>query len=161
MKNKLYPIVTAWIVLAALSLACSLSGGKATEAPAAPAATSAAGQENPKPAEPTQPASKGENSTGSSASDVQFPMPDAKIEGLTDLGNGQVNYQVSMKLEDIIAFYKQAFKAQGLEEREILFSQTDTTFSMVFDGDPSGKAIVIQGVALQDKVNVNIRYEDV
>jgi hypothetical protein len=33
---------------------------------------------------------------------------------------------------------------------------------MVFDGDPSGQAIVIQGVDLGNgKTNVNIRYEKV
>ncbi len=58
-------------------------------------------------------------------------------------------------MQDVIDFYKQAFKAQGLVEREILFSKQTTTFSMVFDGDPSGKAIVVQGVVIQDKVNVN------
>lgn len=160
MKNKWLPILTTWIVLAALSLACSLSGGKATEEPAAPP-TPAAGQEEPQPSELPLATGQGEHGAGNDASNAQFPMPDAKIEGLTDLGNGQINYQVGMDMQDVIDFYKQAFKAQGLVEREILFSKTDTTFSMVFDGDPSGKAIVVQGVVIQDKVNVNIRYEEV
>ncbi|NPV76436.1 MAG: hypothetical protein HPY59_08665 [Anaerolineae bacterium] len=159
MKNKWLPILTTWIVLAALSLACSLGGGKATEEPAAPPAP-AAGQEDKQPAEPPLATGKGEHGAGDGGSNAQFPMPEAKIEGLTDLGNGQINYQVNMDLDAVIAFYKQAFKAQGLVEREIVFSQTDTTFSMVFDGDPSGNAIVVQGVVIQDKVNVNIRYED-
>lgn len=160
MKSKYLPILTTWIVLAALSLACSLSGGKATRTDIAPPAP-AAGQEEPKQAEAPLATSKGEHSTTGSASTAQFPIPDAKIEGYTDLGEGQINYQVKMGLKDVIAFYKQAFKAQGLSEREIVFSQTDTTFSMVFDGDPSGKAIVVQGVLIQDKMNVNIRYEDI
>jgi hypothetical protein len=48
---------------------------------------------------------------------------------------------------------------KGITEREVNFSQTDTTFSMVFDGASNGKQIVIQGVVMGDKVNVNIRYE--
>ena len=34
-------------------------------------------------------------------------------------------------------------------------------FSIVFDGSPNGKALVVQGVALGTSTNVNIRYEDV
>jgi len=46
-------------------------------------------------------------------------------------------------------------------EREINTTIEDATFSMVFDGPPSGKAIVIQGVNLGEAVNINIRFEDI
>ena len=33
-------------------------------------------------------------------------------------------------------------------------------FSVVFDGHPSGEAIVVQGVDLGESVNINLRFED-
>lgn len=50
----------------------------------------------------------------------------------------------------------------GYTEREILTAVTEVTFSMVFDGDPSGKAVVIQSVDLGDSSRtIAIRLEDV
>ncbi|MCC6147839.1 MAG: hypothetical protein IT308_09760 [Anaerolineaceae bacterium] len=153
MKAKWFPVLAVLAVLTALSLACTLTGKKAAA---------------PQPAQPDNPAAQpdiasgsDEHSDGESGSETSFPLPDAKIEGLTELGNGQINYQVKMSLDKVIQFYRQEFKNRGLTEREILFSQTDSTFSMVFDGDPGGKALVIQGVAIQDLTNVNIRHEDI
>jgi hypothetical protein len=59
-------------------------------------------------------------------------------------------------------FYRDEYAAQGYTEREILTVVSDGTFSIVFDGDPSGKAVVIQSVDLGDgSRTVSIRLEDV
>ena len=78
------------------------------------------------------------------------------------MGNGAINFQATMSLKDVIAFYREAFAKAGYKERSINTAITDTTFSMVFDGHASGKAIVIQGVDLGGgNTNINIRFEDV
>jgi hypothetical protein len=76
-------------------------------------------------------------------------------------GEGQVNFQTSLSLDEVIEFYRQALTDKGLTERPILTVTSDTTFSMVFDGWPNGQALVIQGVDLGANRNVNIRLEDV
>ncbi len=100
-------------------------------------------------------------SSGASGTSSKFPMP-SSVKNLTTTSTGDVNFQTNMSLKDTIAFYRDAFSKAGLKERTINTAITDTTFSMVFDGDPSGKAIVIQGVDLGNgTTNVNIRYESV
>lgn len=100
-------------------------------------------------------------SSSSSGYNTKFPMP-SSVSNFTDTGNGSINFQTSMNLNDTIAFYRDALTKEGLKERTINTAITATTFSMVFDGDPSGQAIVVQGVDLGNgKTNVNIRYEKV
>ena len=49
----------------------------------------------------------------------------------------------------------------GYAERDLLTVTSDTTFSMVFDGHESGKAISVQGVDLGDgTVNISIALVD-
>jgi hypothetical protein len=92
---------------------------------------------------------------------TKFPMP-GNVSNFTDTGNGSINFQTSMSLKDTITFYRDALTKQGLTERTVNTAITDTTFSMVFDGDSSGQAVVVQGVDLGNgKTNVNIRYEKV
>jgi len=92
--------------------------------------------------------------------DSEFPMPDDAANVVSVAGN--VNFQTKLSLEEVMAFYRDTYGKQGLTERELLTTVTDGVFSFVFDGDPSGKAIVIQGVDLGDgTMNVNIRFEDV
>jgi hypothetical protein len=113
-------------------------------------------------------ASTGDGGTGgssgsgaSSGYNTKFPMP-AAVSNFTETGTDSINFQTKTNLTDTIAFYRAAFRGEGLTERTINTDITDTTFSMVFDGDPSGKAIVVQGVDLGNgSTNVNVRYEDV
>jgi hypothetical protein len=78
-----------------------------------------------------------------------------------DLGDGAINYQTSMGLTDVVAFYRGAFESAGYNERDILTGITEDTFSIVWDGHSSGKAIVVQGVDLgSGRVNVNVHFED-
>ena len=83
------------------------------------------------------------------------------VQNFMELDYEGINFQTGMSLKDVIAFYRQAFSAQGLKERDLLTIINDEVFSMVFDGAPNGKAVVIQGVLLgSGSVNINIRYED-
>jgi hypothetical protein len=105
--------------------------------------------------------SSGGSGSNSSGYNTKFPMP-GSVSNFTDTGNNSINFQTSLSLKDTISFYRDAFQKEGLTERTINTAITDTTFSMVFDGDPSGEAVVIQGVDLGNgKTNVNIRYEKV
>ncbi len=92
---------------------------------------------------------------------TKFPLP-SNVNNFTSQADGQINFQTNLSIKDTIAFYRDAFTKQGLKERTDNTAITDTTFSLVYDGDPSGQAIVIQGVDLGNgKTNVNIRYEKV
>ena len=108
--------------------------------------------------------SRGAGGTGNSGNanyNTKFPLPGG-VSDFMDMGNGSINFQTDMSLKDTIAFYRDAFTKEGLTERTANTAITGTTFSMVFDGDPSGQAVVIQGVDLGNgKTNVNIRHEKV
>jgi hypothetical protein len=99
---------------------------------------------------------------GSSAKyDTEFPLP-PKVENFSEVGNGSINFQTPMAMSDVIEFYRDSFNSAGYVERDITTNITDTTFSIVWDGHPSGQAVVVQGVDLGDgTVNVNVRLEDV
>jgi hypothetical protein len=92
--------------------------------------------------------------------DYDFPTP-PETQNLTEMGPGGINFQTTMSLSEVVAFYRSAFESAGYDERDILTVVNDTTFSIVWDGHPSGQAIVVQGVDLGDgTVNVNVRFED-
>jgi hypothetical protein len=100
-------------------------------------------------------------SGGSGGSNTKFPLPN-NVSNFTSAADGSINFQTGTSIKDTIQFYRDAFKKEGLTERTANTAITDTTFSLVFDGDPSGQAIVVQGVDLGNgKTNVNIRYEKV
>jgi hypothetical protein len=104
-------------------------------------------------------ASGGSSSPGSF--DTDFPLP-SSVSNFTDTGDGAINFQTSLSIEEGVAFYREALGSSGLTERTINTAITDTTFSLVFDGDSSGKAVVVQGVDLGGGMtNINIRYEAV
>ena len=50
-------------------------------------------------------------------------------------------------------------RAEGHTERTLLTAITDAAISMVFDGHPSGNAVVVQAVDLGGSTNINIRLE--
>jgi len=141
----------ALIVLLAAMLACSLfSGGSAESSPST-------GVEAPGDA--SAPQAPAGNSSGKY--DTEFPLP-SDIQNFTSMGDEAINYQTSLTLNEVIEFYRNEFSAAGYQEREITTVINDTTFSIVWDGHPNGKALVVQGVDLGDgTVNVNVRFEDV
>ncbi len=139
MKNK--RLILVFTVLLIASLACSLSGGGSDNVGVGDSPSSSAG--------------------GSGKHDTDFPLP-PKVENFINLGDDAINYQTPMKLDDVVEFYRDEFAKAGYEERPILTVIDDNTFSMVWDGHPNGKAIVVQGVDLGDgNMNVNVRFEDV
>jgi hypothetical protein len=149
-------ILFAVLALVLASLACqTLSGGGGSDSPELPPPSNDGG------AEPT-PVDSGSDSGGGGSSSVEteFPMPDGATN-VQELG-GSLNFQVKMTLDEAMKFYVGALTKEGYTERPILTVTSETTFSMVFDGHESGKAIVVQGVDFGDgTVNVNIRLEDV
>jgi len=93
--------------------------------------------------------------------DSEFPMTSDAYQ-IVNIGDGSVLYYTKMSLEDVMKFYRDEYTSKGYTERELLTTVTDGVFSMVFDGDPSGKAVVIQSVDLGDgSRTVAIRLEDV
>lgn len=103
------------------------------------------------------------DSSGGSGSEVEsdFPMT-ADAYNVTDIGDGSLLFYTKLSAEEAMDFYRDEYTAKGYTEREILTVVSDGTFSMVFDGDPSGEAVVIQSVDLGDgSRTIAIRLEDV
>lgn len=152
---KRIPLLTAAAALLLVSLACqTLTGGISTEPQSLPPADATEG-------EPPVATTEAESGPGFSyGGDSEFPMPDDATNVVAVAGT--LNFQTKLSLDDVLKFYRDTYTAQGYTERELLTTVTDGVFSIVFDGDPSGQAVVIQGVDLGDgTVNVNISLQDV
>ncbi|MBL8050529.1 MAG: hypothetical protein JNM46_04850 [Anaerolineales bacterium] len=153
---KKYGVYLSILTLILASLACQtvLGGGSDSvqEEPLPPFEYSG---DSPQPTEETT-----DESDFSFGGDAEFPMP-SDATNVFDVA-GTVNYQTSLSLDDVVAFYRDAYGKEGLTERESNTVVANGVFSMVFDGDPSGKAVVIQGVDLGDgTVNVTITLQDI
>ena len=158
MKN--YRIVVMIAVLVFASLACrALTGGGNDSSPAP---SSSDGHDIPSSSDPSAPPSNSDpGSGGGGDSDYEFPVTKDAFN-VTPLGEGSLLYYTKMSQEDVMKFYRDEYAAMGYTERELLTTVSEGVFSMVFDGDPSGKAIVIQSVDLGDgSSTVAIRLEDV
>jgi len=159
-----------WLTVLALGLTIVLlvaCGAK--EAPTSAPPPTKAPTPTPAPAveatptelQPTAPLAEATQASEEKVSrDTVFPLPDNVQNFTGEGGEGQVNFQTSLSLGEVIEFYRQALADQGLTESADHTAITDTTFSMVFFGWPNGKALVIQGVDLGKSRNVNIRFED-
>lgn len=148
-------LILSLVVLSIASLACGLfSGGTRTgESPSAPAESGGGGADAGDASTPTPP-ERGDF-------DTEFPLP-SNVENFMKLADGSINYQTSLSIPEVVEFYREAFAAEGYEEREITTVINETTFSIVWDGHPNGKALVVQGVDLGNgTTNVNVRFEDV
>jgi hypothetical protein len=92
--------------------------------------------------------------------ETDFPLPD-DASNLINMGNDIVNFQTKLSLDEAMKFYREEFGQLDYTERDLLTVTSDTTFSMVFDGHESGKAISVQGVDLGDgSVNISIALVD-
>lgn len=132
-------------------LACSLFSDGGPEAGPSSGGSGAPG-DSPPPEAPME--------GGSGKYDTEFPLP-SKVENFTKLDNDSINYQTPMKLTDVVEFYRDEFERAGYDERDITTVINDDTFSIVWDGHPSGKALVVQGVDLGNgTLNVNVRLEE-
>jgi hypothetical protein len=137
MKN--IRIILALTVLVIASLACNALAGSKTNS--TNPSDSSSGNQTGQATEAPPSSSSGSNIK------TDFPMT-ADASNVTDMGGGSILYYTKMSQADVMKFYRDAYTAKGYKERTINTSVSDTTFSMVFDGDPSGKSVVIQSVNL-------------
>jgi len=155
---KHYRIFLAITMLMLASLACNaLSGGGEDNSTRPPESSS-----DDQVAQPTA-AEIPSNDNGSKDNTVStdFPVTDDAFN-LIDVGDGSILYYTKMSQDDVLKFYRDEYVSRGYTERELLTTISDGVFSIVFDGDPSGKAVVIQSVDLGDgSSTVAIRLEDV
>ncbi|MFN8382455.1 MAG: hypothetical protein U0V02_10965 [Anaerolineales bacterium] len=99
------------------------------------------------------------NSGLSVGGDSEFPMPDDAVNVVSV--SGTVNFQTKLSIDEVMAFYRDTYGKQGFTERDTFTTISDGVFSFVFDGDPSGKAILIQGFDVGDgTTNVSITLQD-
>ncbi|HNQ93302.1 MAG TPA: hypothetical protein PKK96_06765 [Anaerolineales bacterium] len=140
MKRKQIYFALAVLMLASLACNALSGGGGGGDSPVAPS-----GGDSPTTAAPQD--NSGGGNADSSASG--FPItPDAY--NVVDVGDGNVLYYSKMPQADILKFYRDEYVSRGYTERALLTTVSDGVFSIVFDGDPSSKAVVIQSVDLGD-----------
>lgn len=149
-------IVLAISVLVLASLACqAVMGGGDNDSDDASSPSNSVVQPTDAPSD--------NGSGGGSGSAVQsdFPMT-SDAYNVTDMGDAGLIYYTKLSADEALKFYRDEYTAKGYKEREILTVIAQGTFSIVFDGDPSGKAVVIQSVDLGDgSRTIAIRLEDV
>jgi hypothetical protein len=154
---KHYRIFLAITALVLASLACNALAGGSNESQDAQGMPDAPTLEQTDPSAPSN-----SNAGGSdSAINTDFPVTEDAFN-FTDMGDGSIVFFTKMSSEDVMEFYRAAYTAKGYTERELLTTVFDGGFSIVFDGDPSGKAVVIQSVDMGDgSRTVAIRLEGV
>src|SRR5215212_2799643 len=155
---KHYRIYLAIAALVLASLACQSVLGGRDEMPTAPSNDST----QPDASQPTASSIDNSNSDTVTTS-TDFPITSDAFN-LTEIGDGSIVYYTKLSMDDALKFYREEYTARGYKEREILtvVDSASGTFSIVFDGDPSGIAVVIQSVDLGDgSRTIAIRFEDV
>jgi hypothetical protein len=92
---------------------------------------------------------------------MNFPVtPDAY--NITKTEDGGILFYTKLSLEDSMRFYRDQYTAKGYAERQSLTVVSGGTLSLVFDGDPSGKAVIVQSVDLGDgSRTIALRLEDI
>ncbi len=160
---KKYNVLLAVLVLVLASLACQTimkGGDESAEFPELPEITEpqqGGGDVQVPPTAP--PISGGDGLTIGGQTD--FPLPE-DAANVISMGNDIVNFQTKLSLDEAMKFYLDQFGKLGYVERDGLTVTSDTTFSMVFDGHESGKAITVQGVDLLDgTINISIALVDI
>jgi hypothetical protein len=163
---KHHRVILAIAVLVLATLACqTVMGGGARDVDNEPVATTEGITQPPdiQPSEmPTEAATEAgtANDTDSNLSS-QFPMT-ADAYNVVEVGDDSLIYYTRLSAEEAMQFYRDEYTAQGYTERDDLTIVADGMFSMVFDGDSSGKSVVIQSVDLGDgSRTIAIRLEDV
>ena len=164
-SRRMIPIAISALTLAALACTCSglLIDAAPTEAPIIEPPTEDTGGGEPTAEQPVDAPTKppiGAPTDTPEGSVVQseFPLPDDAHDLIE--ASGTLNFQTSLPMKDVPDFYRQAFADQGYTERTLLTVISDQAISMVWDGHPSGQAIVVQAVDLGGgSTNINIRLE--
>jgi len=155
---KSYRMFVALTVLVLASLACQALANKGVkDLPSIPSVDTEVPSSSDQPdAAPTQEQPQPVDSVG----DSEFPMTSDAYQ-VINVGDGTLLYYTKMSLEDIMKFYQDTYTAKGYTENKLLTVVQDSVLSIVFEGDPSGKAVVIQRVDLGDgSRTVTIRLED-
>lgn len=151
-------ILFAVIALALASFACQTVMGGGNENFEIPGLPQENGNDEQLP--PTEPPVDG-NDGITVGGQTDFPLP-VDASNLVNMGSDIVNFQTKLSLDEVMSFYRDEFGKLGYTERDLLTVTSDTTFSMVFDGHESGKAITLQGVDLGDgSVNISIALVDI
>lgn len=140
MKHR--QLLYALAVLIMVSLACNALSGGDGDAPGVPG-----GGDSPAPAGPQDNSPSGGGTADTSASG--FPIT-ADAYNVIDVGDESVLFYTKLSQEDVLKFYRDEYVSRGYTERALLTVISEGVFSIVFDGDPSGKAVVIQSVDLGD-----------
>jgi hypothetical protein len=144
-------------ILLLASLACQTLTGDGTTAPSGNGGDGSGG-----PSLPSDPGGAGDSGSGdgaSSSSVANLPQP-SDASNVIDLGNDTITLTTKLSITDTISFYQDELGNLGYTQADIYTATTDTTFSIVFEGDPSGKKLVIQGVDFNGSTTVTVRLED-
>jgi hypothetical protein len=141
-------------VLVLASLACKTVMGGSTFAPSGNGSDGSGG--------PSIPGGSGDsgNGGGDSTSGVAgLPRP-SDASNVIDLGSDTITLTTKMNIKDAMKFYQDALGNQGYKQDDTYTSVTDTTFSIVFTGDPSGKKLLVQGVTFNGSTSVTLTLQD-
>jgi hypothetical protein len=159
---KHYRIFLTIAVLVLASLAC-LAGIGERDSGNNNAPNSENSSTQPDTSQPTEAstASVKSNSNSSDTVNTEFPMTDDAFN-ITELDAGSLLYYTKLSAEDAMQFYRDAYTAKGYTERKVATTVSNSTFSIIFDGDPSGNAIVVQSVDMGDGTRtITVRLEDI
>lgn len=162
---KHYRMILAVTALVLASLACqAVMGGGSDNVNDAPSSSDGGAQpemEQPDAEAATEAPAAGDSSSSSETTvSTSFPMTDDAYN-VVEAG-GSLIYYTKLSADDALEFYRDEYESMGYVEREILTTTGNGMFSVVFDGDPGGKAVVIQSVDLGDgSRTIAIRFEDI
>lgn len=147
------------LLLATIACQAVMGGSQEMDTDPVPATESLI---QPQDSESTEmPAEAGSTSDSKSTVNTQFPMT-ADAFNVVEVEDGSLIYYTKLSTEEAMQFYREEYTSQGYAEREDLTVVLDGMFSLVFDGDPGGKSVVIQSVDLGDgSRTITIRLEDV
>lgn len=141
MKNTRLFLAVAVLVLATLACQTVMGGGNSgiPDAPSIPSNGSDGSSGNDGSPVP---------SGGDSSVSPDYPMP-SDATGVLSY-SGITSFQTKMTLDETIAFYRDEYGKLGYTENDTMTVTTSSSFTLAFDGDSSGKTILIAGVDLGD-----------
>ena len=112
------------------------------------------GLEEPDPSGPT---------TESEGTHTDFLLPEDAYN-IMDGEDGGVHFLSNMSFDEVEDFYRNELPLRGYTERIVDAPRpAEGCFKLIFDGDPSGKAMIVSGCILfqTEEMSVSIRLEDI
>jgi len=159
MKNDRW--LTAFVILVLATLACqTITGGGVNPTDVVIPTSPTTGNDNLNSNESLNENSNDSGGAEDGTSDAGFPLP-PDATSVTDMGPDLVTFQTEMSLEEVMAFYRDVLGKEGYTERVDLTVTAGPTFSMVFDGHESGKALAVQAVEFAGSVTVTLSLQDI